>query len=301
MDNATRREIEKVTWNTLRDAGISEPPVGVEVLLEHLELHRGFYDLQKPGFLDRAKYKMRISGKKITDIIKRIKLLAVLFYDENRIVVDSSLPLIKQDWPSFHESSHKILQWHRPYFYGDTAQTLHPDWQEKLEAEANYSASALMFCGPVFSKEALDTKPNWSNLAAIKERYGKSFVTTGRRYVEHGPDCPMVFLISTAHWKEKPLDQLERWRHFNCSPEFKGRFGNVTPADLLGLVDSNTSCRRGGPVGNFTCSLRDNNGTSHEFLAESFFNGHYVMTLIVHFHECSTSRIILPSSSFKVP
>jgi hypothetical protein len=61
MDDATRREIDKVAWQTLKDAGIVEPPVKTEVVLEHLALYRQFYDLQDPSFIDKAKYKIQIS------------------------------------------------------------------------------------------------------------------------------------------------------------------------------------------------------------------------------------------------
>ena len=63
----------------------------------------------------------------------------------------------------------------------------------------------MMFCGPVFSKEAKDTYPSWSSVAALKGRYGKSYVTTLRRYVEHGPDHPMVLLVpkqANAPWPD---------------------------------------------------------------------------------------------------
>jgi len=164
MDAATGREIEKTAWQTLRDAGLTAPPVSVEELLEHLSLFREFYDLQNPSFLDRAKHRIRINGRRIGKILRKIRLQALLFHDGSRIVVDESLPEIKRKWPTFHEASHKILVWHRPYFYGDTAETLNPDWHEQLEAEANYSASSLMFCGLVFTKEPRDTKPGWQAL-----------------------------------------------------------------------------------------------------------------------------------------
>src|SRR5271166_6374755 len=135
MDDATRREIDKVVWQTLRDAGIVEPPVQTEAILEHLALYRQFYDLQDPSFIERAKYKIQIHGRRLVEVVKKIKLTAVLFNDENRIVVDAGLPILKREWPSLHEAAHRILVWHRPYFYGDTAQTLDPDWHEALEAE----------------------------------------------------------------------------------------------------------------------------------------------------------------------
>ena len=42
MDDATRREIDKVCWRTLKEAGITEPPSNTKLILEHLELYREF-------------------------------------------------------------------------------------------------------------------------------------------------------------------------------------------------------------------------------------------------------------------
>ena len=58
MDEWTRRRIDKIAAQTLREAGIFSPPVEVEVLLVHLKVHREFYDLAQL-------YRLRIgeSGK----------------------------------------------------------------------------------------------------------------------------------------------------------------------------------------------------------------------------------------------
>ncbi len=300
MDDATRREIDKVSSKTLREAGIAHPPVRVETVLEHLHLHRHFYDLQNPSFLDRAKHKIRVHGHRLVNILREIKLVAVLLYDENRIVVDADLPEIKRDFPSFHEATHRILVWHRPFFYGDTAQTLNPDWHERLEAEANYGASALMFCGPLFTREALDTMPEWESVAILKERYGKSFVTTLRRYVEHSHDHPMAMLVSTPHWKEKPADQPEPWRHFVTSKRFATEFASVTPKDLVAAVDENSIERFGGPVADFTYCLEDENGDAHEFRVQSFDNTYYLLTLFVELRRLGARRIVVPHSAAEV-
>jgi len=293
MDDATRREIEKVAWQTLRDAGLTEPPISLELLLDHLELFREFYDLQNPGFLDRAKHRMRINGRKILGVLTKIKLQAVLFHDESRIVVDDSLPEIKKKWPSFHEATHKILVWHRPYFYGDTAQTLDPDWHQQLEAEANCGASALMFCGPVFTEESRDTKPDWGALEGLKKRYDNSYSTTLRRYVRFGPEIPMAMLASTPAWKDQPSDQETRCRHFVVSPSFAKMFTEITPGRLRRHVDANATKRRGGIVADFTLPLKDDNGRRHEFRAESFFNWYYLQTLFVHLGEVHSKQIVL--------
>ncbi len=295
MDNRTRQEIDKACRTTLRDAGLYGPPIRAEVLLNHLELFRHFYNLQDPGFLDKAKHKLLVSGHKLVQILKKICLQAALFIDEGRIVIDSSLPLLKQEFPAFHEMGHRILVWHRPYFYGDTAQTLDPDWQQTLEAEANYAGSTLMFCGELFTTEARDTKPEWASVKGLKTRYGKNFPTTLRRYVQFGPQCPMAMLTSTPSWMEKPDDQVTRCRHFVPSPKFTAMFGNVTPDYLLRCVDRHAARRRGGMVADFSLGLKDGRDELHEFHAESFFNRIYLQTLFVHVQRMNLDGQIIVS------
>lgn len=297
LDENTRREIGNASWKMLREAGISEPPVSVEQVLAHLELNRKFYDLQDPSFLDRAKHKIIISGRKMLDIVKKINLVAVLLFDENLVVVDEGLPDPKREWSSFHEAAHRVLPWHKPYFFGDTAQTLNPDWQQRFEAEANYGASTMMFCGPVFTHESRDMPPGWGSVAALQKRYCKSYHTTARRYVEEGPDHPMVLLVSTAPWDDKPTDQETRCRHFIRSRLFAERFGTVRSAEVLTQVDTNVFRKRGGPVGKFAMGLTDDNGDRQEFLAECFYNRYYIMTLAVQVDTLMGPRIIVPGSS----
>lgn len=298
MNETTRREIEKVTWRNLKDAGIVRPPVQIEAVLQHLHLYRDFYNLENPSFLDRAKHKIRIHGRKLINIVRKINLKAVLFYDEDRIVIDAGLPIIRQDWPSFHEAAHKILPWHKPYFsYGDTAQTLDPDWHELLESEANYAASALMFCGPIFTKEARDMTRDWESVKFLTKRYGKTMTTTLRRFVEHGPEHPMVMLVSIPNWCIEPIDQTKRCRYFVRSKKFAEQFSAVTANEMLSAVDNNSISRRGGPVADFTFALNDDNGMSHEFRIESFYNQYDLLTLCIHLRKCTSKSIIIPNIS----
>lgn len=211
-------------------------------------------------------------------------------------MIDSSLPRTKQDWASFHDAMHRILEWHRPFFLGDTAQTLDPDFQLMLEAEANYGASAAMFGGKIFTREALDTDPSWASVEILKKRYEKSYVTTCRRYVQFSHNIPMLLVVSTPWWLMKPEDQEYRWRHFIPSNKFFNEFINITPDDILTEIDLNTSQKRGGPVGDFGMCLLDNNGNLHEFHAESFFNQHYILTLIAYYKTLKTRIAIITKS-----
>jgi len=142
-DEATYRQIDKVVDRALDDAGLKEPPFMIEDLLEYLEVNRDFYDLEDVRLLRRFWHKVKVRGRRLVNIARKISLHAVWLPDDDQILVDSSIPAPKQEWASFHDAVHTILEWHRPYFLGDTAQTLYPDFQEMLEGEANYGASAL--------------------------------------------------------------------------------------------------------------------------------------------------------------
>lgn len=294
MDEGTRKEIEKVAVRTLRDAGLYEPPVDIEALLAYLSLNREFFDIQNPTFLDSAKHRVRVHGQKLSSLLRKIKLVALLFDDEDRIIVDSGLPELKREFPSFHEATHRILPWHRTYFHGDTAQTVDPDWHEQLEAEANFGASTMMFCGQKFTEHANDCLPCWDTIKLLRKTYKKNYVPTLRRFVEHGPDRAMAMLVSAPLWKEKPADQPERWRHYVPSPQFMAQFGSVTAAELLRLVDENTRQRTGGIVGEFEAFIDDDNGNRRVFKGEAFYNRYYLQTLFVETPVCHSGRIIVP-------
>jgi hypothetical protein len=266
----------------IQDSGLTKPPIQIEDLLEFLKLHRDFYNLEDPSLIDRVRHRLIIGGQKFTKIAKKIGLAALWLPDRNQILVDSSLPAPKQEWASFHDSVHTILPWHKAYFLGDTAQTLNPDFQEKLESEANCGGSGLMFCGKRFTVEALDTIPCWESIKILKNRYKKSWVTTLRRYVGFSHKIPLAMMVSTPNWEDKPDTQIYRWRHFIGSDHFLTQFACIEPESVLEEIDNNTFKRRGGPVGDFNLCLPDVNGDLHEFRAECFYNQHDILTFIVY-------------------
>jgi len=284
MNDKTRNEIDKNVFRVLKDAGIKKPPIKIEDILSCLEINRNFYDLDDPSLLQRFVHKIRVGGLKLKKLKEKINLCAIWMPDEEVIIIDKSLPALKQDWASFHDTTHTILKWHRAFFLGDTAQTLDPDFQEELESEANYGASALMFGGKMFTEEGLDTYPEWSSIEVLKKRYKKSLVTTLRRYVEFTHDIPMLMMVSTPWWLDIPSDQKFAWRHVVYSPVFSSKFGGIDPEYFLNLVNSNIIKRRGGLVGSFEFMINDLNGNSYEFRAESFFNSYHVLTFAVHIY-----------------
>lgn len=282
MNDQARKEIDKSISRVLKDAGIRQPPVKIEDILECIEIHRNFYDLDDPSLLQRCFHKIKVGGVRIKQLTKKINLSALWMPDKKLILVDKSLPAVKQEWASYHDATHKILKWHRPFFLGDTAQTLDPDFQGELENEANYGASALMFGGKIFTRDGLDTVPEWSSIESLKKLHKKSLVTTLRRYVEFTHDIPMLMMISTPWWLDVPPDQANPWRHLVYSPNFLRRFGEINHESLFNIINSNIEKRRGGIVGTFEFCIKDRDHNRKEFKAECFFNSYYILTLAVH-------------------
>ena len=281
MNDQTRKEIDKRVLRVLKDAGIKKPPVHIEDILECLKIHRNFYDLDDPSLLRRCFHKIKVGGVRLKQLKEKINLSAIWMPDEELILVDKSLPVPKRDWASFHDTTHTILNWHIAFFLGDTAQTLDPDYQEILENEANYGASALMFAGKIFTQDALDTHPEWSSIDLLQKRYKKSLVTTLRRYVEFTHDIPMLMMVSTPRWLDIPSDRSSACRHLVYSPSYLLKFSEIDPESLVTMVNSNISKRRGGLVGSFEYGFNDLNDNLREFRAECFFNTHDVLTMAV--------------------
>jgi hypothetical protein len=295
-DPSTRRAIDQATANLLRDAGAVSPPVKVEQLLATLAVHRDFYDLESPGLIDRAVHRIRVGGDQLRRILReKIKLAALWLPDDRRILIDRGLPVPKQDWAAFHETTHSLLPWHREYFLGDTAQTLDPAFHERLEAEANYGASALRFMGAAFTSDARDSLPVWDRVRALQRRYGTSLQSTARRFVEFGPDLPMLFVVSTPWWRDVPADQPHRCRHVLASPRFGRFFAAPEPDDLLTTITGSSRLVRGGPAGDSETCFPDANGDMHLFDVRHFFNQHDLFTLLVHRCRVTAAAVAVPS------
>ena len=279
MDDDARFEINRIACGVLKEARLVEPPICIEDVLEHLNVHRKFYDLADPSLLQSFAHKLRVGSHRIVDIARKIKLAAIWSPDRNEILIDESQPEPKQLWASFHDATHRVLPWHREFFLGDTAQTLEPYYQEALEEEANYGASALMF-GPRFTEQAKDLPLGWGAIEELKKVHKKSYVTVLRRYVEQGPAYPLAGVVSTPHWDLKPDDQETRCRHLVRSAEFALLFPRVSGENLRQIIDAHTERRRGGPIGRFEVNLTSPvTSRTHSFLGESFYNSHYVLTL----------------------
>jgi hypothetical protein len=84
----------------LRDAGFRQPPVDIARVLQTRRLDSSFYDLKEPNLLRRFQHRVKIGAHKLTELVERVQLKALLLFDERQVLIDSTLPDVRIVRPS---------------------------------------------------------------------------------------------------------------------------------------------------------------------------------------------------------
>lgn len=137
------RQVDKV----LRDLGMPEPPLSLDLVRDRLELDLGYYTSGDDSWLREKLHRMKLAGKQVwnrpglmLDAVKKFSLKALYLPDRKRILIDGDLPPVKQRWAEGHEIAHSLLPWHDGVALGDENTTLSPECHAQVEAEANYGS-----------------------------------------------------------------------------------------------------------------------------------------------------------------
>ena len=286
----TAKDIDERVERVLRGLGLPEPPLRLEDVRELLKLDRGFYTADDPGVLREAVSRIRVAGTQVfkrptllIEAIRKASLQALYLPDRRRILLDASLPKLKHRWSEGHEIGHSLIPWHQEIMLGDNSLTLTPICQEEVEAEANFAAGRLLFLRERFMEEARSLEPSIEAIQALKVIFGNTLSTTLYRVVESfGSDRPLVGMISDhphSTRRGKDFDPSKPCRHFIRSPAFRGHFGKISEVELFGDVSGYCGAQGGGPLGEEEVILSDNNGDTHRFQFETFFNRYDALTL----------------------
>jgi hypothetical protein len=266
MDARTASDIDSAIHRLLAEMLVREPPLILDDVFSHLSLDHGYYNLADPGLLRDVWHQIRIGPSQLVHIVKKIDLRGLWLPDRNKVLVDETIPDLKKRWTNAHEIGHRIIPAHSSFFLGDTAETLHPEYQHMLEEEANYAASTLLFLNQHFTTEARDAPLTIAGVKALSKRYGNSCASTLRRFVERGRDISMLGVISKPRWQAAVGESSgARCRYLIQSPLFTRRFGTLRRADVVTFIDSYAQFRRGGPVGEGEVTIPDLNGTDITF------------------------------------
>jgi hypothetical protein len=81
MSLASQHAIDRIVAKLLRDSGIREPPVPIERVLGHLELHRRYYDLTDPGFLREVGHRLKVGAEQLSLLLREKVQLAGLWWE----------------------------------------------------------------------------------------------------------------------------------------------------------------------------------------------------------------------------
>lgn len=196
-----------------------------------------------------------------------------------RILLDTDIAKPKLRWNEAHEITHDILPWHYGIAHGDPEATLSPACHEQIEAEANYGAGRLLFCGSEFLKTVRDSALSFEFLKELHGRYGNTMTTTLWRIVE-ATQHP-AFGIVSVHPAGATGNVYEDVRYFIRSRRFAREFSRADPSMLFDTICTRCYGRR-GPVGQGILLVSNDRDEASPFTFETFWNGYDALTLAHH-------------------
>lgn len=305
LSERTSHDIDRRVERILKGLGNPEPPLRLEDVRELLKLDLAFYTADDPGIISESISRIRVAGLQIfqrpallKEAIKKWSLKALYLPDRKRILLDSDLPRLKHRWNEAHEIGHSLLPWHEEFMHGDNSHTVSTSCSEHIEAEANYAAGRMLFFQNRFVEEARSLTPNLKAVQGLHKAYGNTFSTTLYRFIESiGEDVPFVGMITGhPHVTKRAIDfdPTKPCRHFVRSPAFARRFSKLTEIDLFAAIAGYCGSQRGGPLGADVIVLADDNGDSHRFAFETFFNRYDGLTLGSYLGPQQTKIILAP-------
>lgn len=295
-----KRHIDNSLQRLFSDLKGINPPLNLNVVREQLKLDLKYYSSKEPGLIQEMVHSLKVAGRELLSsnsllgkMIDKLGLRAMLFWDQNRILIDQDLHHIKHRWAEAHEIGHKLSFWHKHFLLGDSKNELSPDCHATIEAEANYAAGRLLFLQDRFVNEARSMPISLDTLRILKERFGNSNASTLWRMVEEcAGGTPLVGIVSEhPHRLSAEFNASSPCQHVIESPLFREQFSKTSELQLFEMLKKVCNHKSGGPLGVEEVVLVDNNGLRHEFVLESFCYrykqvsgsyGYQVLTLGVH-------------------
>jgi len=303
LRQTTAAEIDGQVRKVLRGLDNPSPPLRLDDVRELLKLDRQYYSKSAHGVLAETVSRLKIAGKQVLrrpslllDAIVRAELKALYVPDRKLILLDDTVPEIKQRWSESHEIAHSLLGWHGSILLGDDRVTLNLACHQQIEAEANFGASRLLFLQDQFGMVARDTQCSMEAIRFLGRQFGNSITSTLWRYVEL-MDTPVLGVVSQhPHYTDDTFDPQEPCRYFVRSSSFAEKFSGVDELLIFPLMRSKCSWKKAGPVASDEVVLGDNDGVNHIFDFEAFYNRYEMLSLFVHRHAIGKRIAIVATS-----
>jgi len=271
--------VEKI----LKDLGNPKPPLRLEDARALLKLDLKYYSIADSSWLTEKIHQLKVAGKQVLSapstilaVTKSLGLKGVLLVDHRRILLDTDVAKPKLRWNEAHEITHDILPWHEGIAHGDPETTLSPSCHEQIEAEANYGAGRLLFCGGTFIEVVRSSELTFSFVQQLHKAYGNTMTTTLWRVVEATHLC--AFGIVSVHPATATGFFDSDVRYFIRSAKFIAECSTTEINKLFAFVRVNCHGRK-GPIGKGIFQVCDDRGELREFRFETFWNGHDALTI----------------------
>jgi Zn-dependent peptidase ImmA (M78 family) len=177
---------------------------------------------------------------------RSLDLRAALSFNDRLVATQSGLNDKRKRFGIFHEIGHFILPEHRnKLFFVDNDATLSWWTRAQLEREANEIAAEILFQGNRFTEEALSSPTSVRTVTDLAPKFGASYESAMRRYVErHVLPCAVVVLDKVHHdSEEQEFDESEYKIHYTItSPSFRKKYfsalqikgGTIKGSELCG-------------------------------------------------------------------
>ena len=267
----------------LKDLGHPEPPLSLADVRQLLKLDLGYYSVADTSWLTEKIHQLKVAGKQVLSepttifaVTKSLGLKGVLLIDRRRILLDGDVAQPKLRWNEAHEITHDLLPWHEGLAHGDPESTVNPSFHEQLEAEANYGAGRLLFCGSAFKEIVNSSNLSFQLVKQLKKLYGNTLTTTLWRVIEATQH--RAFGMVTVHPREATGNDAGDIRYFVRSPLFAVEYSMVAPSSIFRMIC--TGCHgKKGPIGHGAFTLTDDRRDVRQSTFETFWNGYDALTL----------------------
>ncbi len=236
--------------------------------------------LVESGELDLSTYEESFRTKALGFLHKAIgKVFGYLDFRAKEIYVDPKIHPSKRNFITYHEVTHKILDWQRVIYTQEDHSTLSPECKSIFESEANYGAAEILFQCEKLEEMALDYNISVASVLELANHFDASAHSTMRRFVErHRQPCLVLVLKPT---KLEHVDGILSYVvcYSIASIPFLTKFGEpfrnrfINPGDQLCDIVNKT--RQSDSIW-----LKDINGSPHEFTVEPFDSGYRQFALI---------------------
>lgn len=232
IDDFTRREIEKVSYNILKESkSLNVFPTPVDNILHYSNFALdNNIDLENidHSFFDSFKEKMVDPSKKA--LLHALSKVKGFFYREEKIIyIDTNLDknLGKKNFVKLHEIGHGVLSWQDEIILAlDNDETLNEEYQAQFEAEANYFASITLFQHDRFIEESDKLGLGLGAVMALRKKFGSSVHSAFRNYVLRSKNrCCLLVLNHPVN--SNGYTNILTTRNLFYSPSFHSEFGNL--------------------------------------------------------------------------